>query len=206
MDKDLSNLYLDPPKKSLLGPLLIGFFLILVFAASLAVAYLFGKSQTQSLSTTEPVPTTEVVSADVSTWTNHTSPNNTYSLQYPSSWYVYYSDASSIVLSDASEPYKIPAEIDPQGHSLIRITENVGNIPDNILYTNSSEVTNPTLKAFTLNSYSGIRANVSSILGSNSAEEVDLTNPNGGYVTFQKELDPTGVFDQILSTFKFLRP
>jgi hypothetical protein len=140
---------------------------------------------TQSIPTSTPDPTAN--------WKTYVDQNNTFSIKYPANWYVYeYKQGGGTSISDL--PGDVAQNNSLKGHTSIIISDLLSSSP---IFKDSSS------KQFSVNSYTGLRRNQSSSPG--SGEVVDLYNPNGGNnVEITKNIDDNNMFDQILSTFKFI--
>ncbi|MDP2692978.1 MAG: PsbP-related protein [bacterium] len=128
-------------------------------------------------------------------WKTYMSKYNTYSIKYPQNWYIYeYKQGGGTGISDIPNPEDMPHTISPQGHTLIIVGELFPSIP---IPKDASS------KQFSINSYTGLRSDQTTSYG--SGEIVDFYNPNrGNNVELAKYVDENNMFDQILSTFKFI--
>lgn len=194
--------------------LLLGIILIIGIACG---AYYFRISQIQKpqnpiIASQAPQPTITLSSNPNRTtdWKTYASSPNFYSIQYPSNFYVHeYKDSSidktgntlgSIDFSDT--PYD-KRRIGGGTEITITLGGNIKNILSKIIPYDNGRSDNPTLKTYTINGYSGVRAqNIQGI------DFVRLDNPRGGGVYLDlyngsNSEDAKQIFNQILSTFKF---
>jgi hypothetical protein len=180
--------------------ILIG--LLLLLALLEGGFYLF-KNQ---MGTTTPPQKTEEANKVVVTptpdptvgWETYIGKNFTF--KYPADWFTSPGN-QSVTISDVKAPGDIPVKILPDGHQIVQIAFFEGKMPTNFPEQNGVNELNPTIKAFSVNGYSGIRGNSGSTIG--TIDNVYLKNPSEGYIVLQKQLGNEDTFNQILSTFKF---
>lgn len=199
-------------------PILI-LLIIVVIAAMAGGAYYFTRPKSYSTGmdiTKRPATNTGKAPAiqvdEIANWKTYTS--GSFSLQYPNSWYAnQYQKSKFDVYKDAIELSDLENSVEnikggSNSYTRISIMSFAGSMPETFPYSNGSNQ-NSTIKSYTINSYQGIRGQETSASG--LIEVVYLKDPEGGYVviTLTPPLDNSEntlkIFDQILSTFKFLK-
>lgn len=130
-----------------------------------------------------------------------------FSFEYPQDWYVnQYDSPQSIQLSDLDDSItKIQGG--SKDFTRIDIAYSKSPMPSSFPFTNGSS-NNPTIKAFSINNYTGIKGQQSSTAG--LVEVVYLQNNVVGYVSLMlipplnDDRKALTIFNQVLQTFKFL--
>ncbi|MBL7159779.1 hypothetical protein ISS85_04840 [Candidatus Microgenomates bacterium] len=204
----------QPPKQK------TGFIIaVTVFSLLLAITAIFAyqnyqlKKQTAQVPpvlepTTNPSPVTD----QTANWKTYNSKDKYYSVSYPPNWNVYeyeeiYVDRSCIEIGDLqteqlTQLHLLDAET-LKKHTSIQICFFPDlDMPKLFPHTNGSEA-NDTIRNVIINNYSGIRGEQTSTIG--FEQRVDVENPGGGYSSIILEIGDLNIFDQILSTFKFIK-
>jgi hypothetical protein len=145
-------------------------------------------------------------------WKTYISDDNKFSIKYPSNWYLNKTNMcplSCIDISDVSNSLDMSFYTSHKGHTSVAVNENNGVMLTNFPYLQTVQNDlqkisnpNPTIKKFSINSYTGIRGETSDP-SMGIGEAVYLSNPKGGWVSIIKFVDDNRIFDQILSTFRF---
>lgn len=211
-----------PPSHSFLSkPLIILLVVFFLFAIFYACTYF--KLNTMISNIINPPKPTPTIVAKIPTptqtinpqadWKTYTSTQGSFSVQYPKNWFAnQYQKSKFDVSKDAIELSDLENSIESikgmsNSYTRISVMSFAGTMLESFPYGNGSE-SNNTIKPYTINSYQGIRGQQTGEAG--LQEVIYLRNPKGGYaiITLMPPINNTvnilKIFDQILSTFKFL--